>query len=191
MLREKLIVLATRRSTLPNITPEMRENVQGIMLSVGDFHQKRKVISALPTGWTFKKFCGYEERVKTYLSPHHFEIRNTIKSETDPSKANVHSDQGIVKFDHFLYDEMISSINPDFVVALTEGSNPLGDPILIKRSIAKTVHYLRQSAFVKDSNRKSKVLAPIFLSKDASTNLNHLSAILEFDRVDGLVLCGL
>lgn len=95
-MKGKICVLGSRHSALYNLTPAMREKVKGIQLSVGDFYVKRKVLKNLPEGWSFKKFCGYPEEIKTYLSPYDFHRKGRIKEHTDPKIVKILCDNGYV-----------------------------------------------------------------------------------------------
>lgn len=67
-----LLIFGTRHGSIYNLTPTNLPDIPAIQLSFGDFFDNREVIKSLPEAFTLKKFLGFKDHVKTYLTPYDF-----------------------------------------------------------------------------------------------------------------------
>lgn len=126
----------------------------------------------MPKDWSFKKFCGYGEDVKTYLSSYDFFMADRIKQISDTKIVKIKGYNGYQEYDASVYDELAELIDPDYLVGLcqyVQGS----DEFLLKRAMAKVLCYLASSSFLK-KERASKLLVPLHISRDIKTTQNQL-----------------
>lgn len=100
-----LLVFGSRHGSLFNLTPaNIPKLLTGVQLSIGDFYDAKCTLQHLPEGMTIKKFLGYPENVKTYLSPYDFYKKECVAGCQDTKKVKIKCAKGFTPFSAADYD---------------------------------------------------------------------------------------
>ena len=94
----------TRHGTVFNLTPSNLPEISGVQLSVGDFYESKETIKAFPEGMTFKKFLGFKDSVKTYLSPYDFYKKEGMTGCEKNHIVKIKCSKGYTEFTAAEYD---------------------------------------------------------------------------------------
>ena len=191
--KKPLLVFGTRHGMIFNITPSHLPDLPAVQLSVGDFYDSKETLKVLPEDMSFKRYLGFKDSVKTYLSPYDFYKKEGMTGCEREKVVKIKCNRGYTEFTAEAYDEIAGLIKPDYLVTLTEypasqKGHSSDSNKSMKRAISKTKSYLQKSDLVDSKHEGTQLLAAIHGGKNLSLVSRSLEQILSH-KVDGLVIC--